>query len=54
MAGGKKAGVHSDRELLRAKKLKEDFTGTDPWRILRIQGEFVEGFDALSLSLIHI
>jgi len=48
MAGGKKAGVHSDRELLRAKKLKEDFTGTDPWRILRIQGEFVEGFDALS------
>ena len=40
---------HSDRELLKAiYKLKEDFTSTDPWRILRIQGEFVEGFDALS------
>jgi len=27
---------------------KEDFTQTDPWRALRILGEFVEGFDALS------
>ncbi len=25
-----------------------DFTDQDPWRVLRIQGEFVEGFDALS------
>ncbi len=25
-----------------------DFTTQDPWRILRIQGEIVEGFDALS------
>ena len=25
-----------------------DFTSEDPWRILRIQGEMVEGFDALS------
>lgn len=24
------------------------FTHTDPWRVLRIQGEFVEGFDALA------
>ncbi|HSV86992.1 MAG TPA: TIGR00730 family Rossman fold protein [Levilinea sp.] len=24
------------------------FTGTDPWRVLRIQGEFVEGFDTLA------
>lgn len=24
------------------------FTSTDPWRVLRITGEFVEGFDALS------
>ncbi|MBC7189291.1 TIGR00730 family Rossman fold protein [Candidatus Aerophobetes bacterium] len=40
--------LHADRELLRTKKLKEDFTDTDTWRILRIQGEFVEGFDALS------
>ena len=26
----------------------QDFTTQDPWRVLRIQGEFVEGFDALS------
>jgi uncharacterized protein (TIGR00730 family) len=25
-----------------------DFTATDPWRVLRIQGEFVHGFDALA------
>src|SRR5262245_66290703 len=25
-----------------------DFTMTDPWRVLRIQGEFVAGFDALA------
>ena len=24
------------------------FTDTDPWRVLRIQGEFVEGFEALA------
>src|SRR5262245_63968400 len=24
------------------------FTHTDPWRVLRIQGEFVAGFDALA------
>lgn len=27
---------------------RRDFTHTDPWRVLRIMGEFVEGFDALS------
>lgn len=26
----------------------QDFTRTDPWRVLRIQAEFVEGFDALA------
>ncbi|HEX6944232.1 MAG TPA: TIGR00730 family Rossman fold protein [Gemmatimonadaceae bacterium] len=25
-----------------------DFTQTDPWRVLRIMGEFIEGFDVLS------
>ncbi|HAK97619.1 MAG TPA: TIGR00730 family Rossman fold protein [Planctomycetes bacterium] len=39
---------HEDQRLLRSRKLHEDFTGTDPWRVLRIQGEFVEGFEALS------
>ncbi|HEX8905728.1 MAG TPA: LOG family protein, partial [Longimicrobiaceae bacterium] len=25
-----------------------DFTSSDPWRVFRIMGEFVEGFDALA------
>ncbi|MBI4878823.1 MAG: TIGR00730 family Rossman fold protein [Planctomycetes bacterium] len=29
-------------------RAEQDFTTTDPWRALRILGEFVEGFDALS------
>ena len=45
----RKRRSHEDRELLKTTvKAKEDFTNTDPWRTLRIQGEFVEGFDALS------
>lgn len=41
--------LHPDKELLRAiKEMREDFTDTDPWRVFRIQGELVEGFDALS------
>lgn len=43
--------AHEDRRLLgfrRAQPSGVDFTDTDPWRVLRIQGEFVEGFDALS------
>jgi uncharacterized protein (TIGR00730 family) len=40
---------HEDRELLTLRpRTDEDFTTTDPWRALRILGEFVEGFDALS------
>lgn len=40
-------GIH-DRELLRSRKDVQDFTDTDPWRVMRIQGEFVEGFEAMS------
>lgn len=41
--------VHEDHSLLRCRTLEDkDFTSTDPWRVLRIQGEFVEGFEALS------
>jgi uncharacterized protein (TIGR00730 family) len=36
-----------DQELLRPRPLPE-FRETDTWRTLRIQGEFVEGFDALA------
>ncbi len=45
----KKHIYNDDRELLKlVTELKEDFTRTDPWRVLRILGEFIEGFDTLS------
>jgi uncharacterized protein (TIGR00730 family) len=38
-----------DERLLATPRGEEKlFTHTDPWRVLRIQGEFVEGFDALA------
>lgn len=36
-----------DEQLL-AKPGQAQFTHTDPWRVLRITGEFVEGFDTLA------
>lgn len=40
---------NEDKELLQISKPQEtDFTTQDPWRALRILGEIVEGFDALS------
>ncbi len=40
---------NEDKELLQSPCPPDsDFTQEDPWRILRIQGEMVEGFDALS------
>jgi hypothetical protein len=43
----------SDEQLLErppivTEQLPFDFTHTDPWRVLRIMGEFVEGFDTLA------
>lgn len=35
-------------EKLLAKPGESSFTDTDPWRVLRITGEFVEGFDTLA------
>jgi uncharacterized protein (TIGR00730 family) len=38
-----------DEQLLATPKPDQQlFTHTDPWRVLRIMGEFVEGFDALA------
>jgi hypothetical protein len=38
-----------DEKLLRKGQPEQQlFTETDPWRVLRIQGEFVEGFEALA------
>jgi uncharacterized protein (TIGR00730 family) len=36
-----------DEQLLHYQGM-EPFTASDPWRVLRIMGEFVEGFDALA------
>jgi len=36
----------ADEKLLR--RVRAPFTETDPWRVLRITAEFVEGFDALA------
>ena len=41
--------ISNDHELLSVKHDETTtFTDSDPWRVLRIQSEFVEGFDALS------
>jgi uncharacterized protein (TIGR00730 family) len=37
-----------DAKLLQQPSRNDDFTQTDPWRVLRIMGEFIEGFDVLS------
>ena len=38
-----------DEQLLEPPRPEQElFTNTDPWRVLRIMGEFVEGFDALA------
>lgn len=40
---------NEDKRLLEhSKDQLSDFTDSDPWRVMRIQGEFVDGFDALS------
>jgi hypothetical protein len=40
---------HEDRQLLKPRPVADtSFLETDPWRALRIMGEFVEGFDALA------
>jgi hypothetical protein len=40
--------IIEDRELFKTRIAREeDFTTKDPWRVFRIQGEIVEGFDAL-------
>ena len=38
----------ADQRLLDSRAPAADFIHTDPWRVLRIQAEFVEGFGALA------
>jgi uncharacterized protein (TIGR00730 family) len=41
--------ITEDQKLLSfTPKHSDDFTRTDPWRVMRIMGEFIEGFDKLA------
>ncbi|HKG90459.1 MAG TPA: TIGR00730 family Rossman fold protein, partial [Gemmatimonadaceae bacterium] len=40
--------VTEDQKLLQQPGPRGDFTRSDPWRVMRITGEFVEGFDNLA------
>jgi uncharacterized protein (TIGR00730 family) len=42
------ATVTEDEKLLQQPGRFDDFTRTDPWRVLRITSEFIEGFDTLA------
>jgi uncharacterized protein (TIGR00730 family) len=46
----RRGGATEDERLLQGPGAEAgvDFTHTDPWRVLRIMGEFVAGFDALA------
>src|ERR1043166_3819708 len=39
--------VTEDEKLLQSGSDHRDFRRTDPWRVMRIMGEFIEGFDHL-------
>jgi uncharacterized protein (TIGR00730 family) len=45
--GRQPPGTTQDEQLLESPRADE-FTHTDPWRVFRIMGEFVEGFDELA------
>jgi uncharacterized protein (TIGR00730 family) len=46
-SGRKPPGSTQDEQLLESPR-PDEFTHTDPWRVFRIMGEFVEGFDELA------
>src|SRR5262249_16746771 len=45
--GRARPGATQDEQLLESPR-PDEFTHTDPWRVFRIMGEFVEGFDELA------
>jgi uncharacterized protein (TIGR00730 family) len=47
-AASKRNATQDEKLLEPPKPERAQFTETDPWRVLRILGEFVEGFDALA------
>jgi uncharacterized protein (TIGR00730 family) len=46
--GRARPGSTQDEQLLESPQPADEFTHTDPWRVFRIMGEFVEGFDELA------
>ncbi len=49
LSGSPRTPVTEDEQLLaQVPRERRAFTRTDSWRVLRIMGEFVEGFDTLS------
>ncbi len=40
--------ITEDEKLFQSLPQADDFTRTDPWRVLRITGEIIEGFDKLA------
>ena len=46
-SGRSAPGSTQDEQLLESPR-PDEFTHTDPWRVFRIMGEFVEGFDELA------
>src|SRR5438132_393593 len=49
LSGSPRIPVTEDERLLaQVPRERRAFTRTDSWRVLRIMGEFVEGFDTLS------
>jgi uncharacterized protein (TIGR00730 family) len=40
--------ITEDEKLLQAAVNRDDFRQTDTWRVMRIMGEFIEGFDNLA------
>ncbi|HOX38978.1 MAG TPA: TIGR00730 family Rossman fold protein [Candidatus Brocadiia bacterium] len=48
MSPQRKRKVSGDYELLSSAEQDPNFTGSDTWRVFRIMGEFVEGFESLN------
>ena len=42
------SGKRTEDEKLLTRSSRPAFISEDPWRVLRIQAEFVDGFDALA------
>ena len=47
-AGPEERETEDERFLQREEATEAEFIHTDPWRVFRIMGEFVEGFDTLA------